>query len=195
MAPFPHSSCSSSRKSPKQEVAESYLAEGGFFWNAGMFIVRVGTLRDLYRAHVPDMEEPFATLVEAIQSGDEATVARVFPTLRKISFDYAVAEHAGRVAVVPADIGWSDVGSWARLADVLAHHQGDDGNVVVGRHVGVDTRGALIYSPKRLIATIGMDDIIVIDTPDAVLICPKSRSEDVKQIVDALRERGEHDVL
>lgn len=183
------------KEKPQQDVAAHYLEEGGYYWNAGMFIVRVGALRDLYRQYVPDMEAPFAALVEAIQSGDDATVADVFPTLRKISFDYAVAEHAERVAVVPADIGWSDVGSWARLAEVLAHSQGDDGNIVVGRHVGVETRGSLIYSPKRLIATIGLDDIIVIDTPDAVLICPKSRSEDVKQVVDALRERGEQDLL
>jgi mannose-1-phosphate guanylyltransferase len=183
------------KEKPKQDIAEGYLAEGGYSWNAGMFIVRVGALRDLYRKYVPDMEEAFATLVAAIQSGDQATVEGVFPTLRKISFDYAVAEHADRVAVIPAEIGWSDVGSWARLAEVLAHQQGEDGNIVVGKHVGVDTRGSLVYSPKRLIATIGLEDIIVIDTPDAVLICPKSRSEDVKQVVDALRERGEQHLL
>ncbi len=183
------------KEKPRQEIAEGYLAEGGYYWNAGMFIVRVGALRDLYRTHVPDMEEPFAALVAAIQAGDDETVAAVFPTLRKISFDYAVAEHADRVAVVPAEIGWSDVGSWARLAEVLAHRQSEDGNIVVGKHVGVDTHGSLIYSPKRLIATIGLEDIIVIDTPDAVLICPKSRSEDVKQVVDALRDRGDQHLL
>lgn len=183
------------REKPKLEVAEGYLAEGGYYWNAGMFIVRVGVLRDLYRAHVPDMEESFATIVDAILAGDDQTVANVFPALRKISFDYAVAENADRVAVVPADIDWSDVGDWSRLAEVLAHTQGEDGNVVVGHHVGVDTTGSLIYSPKRLIATIGMEDLIVIDTPDAILICPKSRSQDVKQVVDALRERGEHHLL
>ena len=183
------------REKPELEVAEAYIAEGGYYWNAGMFIVRVEVLRDLYRAHVPDMEEGFATIVAAILAGDDRTVANVFPTLRKISFDYAVAENAGRVAVVPADIAWSDVGDWSRLAEVLAHTQGDDGNVVVGHHVGVDTKGSLIYSPKRLIATIGLEDLIVIDTPDAILICPKSRSQDVKQVVDALRERGEHQLL
>jgi len=183
------------KEKPGREAAEEYLRAGNFFWNAGMFIATVGTLRSLYKTHLPQMEAAFAEIVKDLgtDSGED-TMARVFPTLPKISVDYGIAEKAGKVAVIPADIGWNDVGSWARLADVLAQDT-DDENIVVGHHVGVDTRGALIYSPDRLIATIGLEDIIVIDTPDATLICPKSRAEDVKQIVEQLRARGRHDLL
>ncbi len=187
------------KEKPSREVAEQYLRDGGYYWNAGMFIASVKTLRDLYRTHLPQMEEGFAKIVAAHGTdGFEATLNAVFPTLEKVSVDYGIAEKAGRVAVIPADIGWNDVGSWERLAEVLetaGKQDAETGNVVVGHYVGVDTYRSLIYSPDRLIATIGMEDIIVIDTPDATLICPKSRSEDVKKIVEELKARGRHHLL
>ena len=187
------------QEKPSREVAEEYLRDGGYYWNAGMFIASVKTLRDLYKTHLPQMEEGFAKIVAALGTDAfEATLAAVFPTLEKVSVDYGIAEKADRVAVIPADIGWNDVGSWERLAEVLeaaGKHDVETGNVVIGQHLGVDTHGALIYSPDRLVATIGLDDIIVIDTPDAILICPKSRSEDVKKIVEELKARGRHHLL
>jgi mannose-1-phosphate guanylyltransferase len=161
-----------------------------------MFIVTVRTLRGLYKAHLPQMEPGFSAIVTALGTDhQEAVLREVFPTLEKISVDYAIAEKADKVAVIPADIGWNDVGSWARLAEVLAESGHEAENIVVGHHLGVDTTGSFIYSPKRLIATIGLEDVIVIDTPDATLICPKSRSEDVKKIVDQLKAQGRHELL
>lgn len=184
------------REKPKREVAEQYLRDGGYYWNAGMFITSVKTLRNLYKTHLPQMEDGFTQIVAALGTDrQDAVLQSVFPTLEKISVDYGIAEKADRVAVIPADIGWNDVGSWARLAEVLAEDQQASENIVVGHHLGVDTTGAMIYSPKRLIATIGLEDIIVIDTPDATLICPKSRSEDVKKVVDALKAQGHHELL
>ena len=177
-------------------MAEEYLREGGYFWNAGMFIASVRTLRELYKTHLPQMEAGFAQIVAAYGTGKfDSVLGEVFPTLEKISVDYGIAEKADKVAVIPADIGWNDVGSWQRLAEVLAEAGHGDENIVIGHHVGVDTHGALIYSPNRLIATIGLDDIIVIDTPDATLICPRSRSEDVKRVVDELKARNRQDLL
>jgi mannose-1-phosphate guanylyltransferase len=184
------------KEKPKQEVAEQYLRDGGYFWNAGMFIVTVRTLRGLYKSLLPQMEDGFAKIVAALGTDTQDTVLQeVFPTLEKISVDYAIAEKADKVAVIPADMGWNDVGSWARLAEVLAENGHETENIVVGHHLGVDTTGTMVYSPKRLIATIGLTDMIVIDTPDATLICPKSRSEDVKKIVDALKAQGRHELL
>ena len=187
------------KEKPSRKVAEGYLRDGGYYWNAGMFIASVKTLRDLYKTHLPQMEEGFAKIVAALGTDKfEATLGAVFPTLEKVSVDYGIAEKAARVVVIPADIGWNDVGSWERLAEVLeaaGKHDAETGNVVIGQHLGVDTHGALIYSPDRLIATIGLDDIIVIDTPEAILICPKSRSEDVKKIVEELKARGRHHLL
>lgn len=183
------------KEKPSRETAEEYLRAGHYFWNAGMYIATVRTLRELYKAHLPQMEDGFAQIVNAYGTADGPDVlARVFPTLEKISIDFGISEKADKVALVPADIGWNDVGDWARLAEVLTHLEEDD-NIVVGHHLGVDTTGALIYSPNRLIATIGLEDIIVIDTPDATLICPKSRSQDVKKIVEELKTRGRHDLL
>ena len=183
------------KEKPKKEVAEQYLAQGGYFWNAGMYIATVSRLRDLFKTHLPQMEAGFSTIVDGLVGGNTGVMTEVFHTLEKISFDYAIAENADKVAVVPADIGWNDVGSWARLAEVLSHGKHESENIVVGNHIGHETTGSLIYSPGRLIATIGLDDIIVIDTPDATLICPKSRSEDVKHIVEALKARGDHHLL
>ncbi len=183
------------REKPAPSVAEEYVRAGGFYWNAGMFIATVQTLRQLYKTHLPEMEPLFAQIVAARDTAEaDQVMAEVFPTLPKISVDYGIAEKADKVAVIPANIGWNDVGSWGRLADVLSLDTSDE-NVVVGQHVGIDTHGAFIYSPHRLIATIGLDDIIVIDTPDATLICPKSRAEDVKRVVDELKARGHHHLL
>ncbi|MGI4791036.1 MAG: mannose-1-phosphate guanylyltransferase [Janthinobacterium lividum] len=184
------------REKPQREVAEQYLRDGGYFWNAGMFIASVRTLRELYKTHLPQMEAPFAQILATHGTDQfEQTMRDVFPTLEKISVDYGIAEKADKVAVIPADIGWNDVGSWQRLAEILSSEGKESENIVIGHHVGVDTHGSMIYSPDRLIATIGMEDIIVIDTPDAILICPKSRSEEVKKIVDELKARGLHDLL
>jgi len=183
------------KEKPAAAVAEEYVRAGGYYWNAGMFIATVQTVRTLYKTHLPDMEAPFAQIVGAMGTPQaEQVMADIFPTLPKISVDYGIAEKADKVAVIPADIGWNDVGSWGRLADVLASDTSDE-NIVVGQHVGVDTHGAFIYSPNRLVATIGMEDIVVIDTPDAILICPKHRAEDVKRVVDELKARGSHHLL
>jgi mannose-1-phosphate guanylyltransferase len=184
------------KEKPEREVAEQYLREGGYYWNAGMFIAAVKTVRSLYKTHLPQMEEGFHRIVEALgTSREQAALAEVFPTLEKISVDYGIAEKAEKVAVIPADIGWNDVGSWARLADVLAEEGHREDNIIVGHHIGVDTSGSMIYSPQRLIATIGLSDIVVIDTPDATLICPKSRAEDVKTIVDMLKAQDREEFL
>ena len=160
------------KEKPKKSVAQQYLRDGGYFWNAGMYIVTVRTLRDLYKQHLPEMEAGFARIAAARGTPDGPRIlAEVFPTLPKVSIDFGISEKADKVAVIPADIGWNDVGSWGRLAEVLAE-QHDEENTVVGKHIGVDTKGTLIYSPHRLIATIGLEDMIVIDTPDATLICP-----------------------
>ena len=108
------------KEKPSREVAEGYLRDGGYYWNAGMFIASVQTLRGLYKAHLPQMEEGFAQIVAALGTdGFDETMRQVFPTLEKISVDYGIAEKADKVAVIPADIGWNDVGSWQRLAEVL----------------------------------------------------------------------------
>ena len=183
------------REKPDRETAQGYVDSGDFYWNAGMFIAKVAEFRTLYRRFLPDMEPVLATLVAAAGTPDEESVfAAEFPKLTKISFDYAIAEKAERVAVVPAQIGWNDVGSWSRLH--RARGSADEtGSVTVGHVRNVGSSNSFVYSPDKLVALIGLDDIVIIDTPDALLVAHRSRSEEVKQIVDQLNADGRKDLL
>jgi mannose-1-phosphate guanylyltransferase len=185
------------REKPDSATAQEYVDSGEYDWNAGMFIASVRTFRALYRAHLPEMEPLLEEMIAVYGTPQqEVTFARAYPLLPKISFDFAIAEKADKVAVVPASIGWSDVGSWARLAELLHPHSDERDNILFGhRHQLVDTHRSLIYAPDKMVALIGLEDIVVVDTPDAILIASKERSEDVKKIVDALAEEGRHDLL
>lgn len=184
------------REKPDRQTAEQYVASQEYFWNAGMFIATVGHFRTLYKRHLPDMEPALAQLTAAAGTGnEEKAFADLFPTLTKISIDYGIIEKADRVAVVPARMGWNDVGSWTRLAEILADQADDTGSVTFGAVRSVDSGSAFVYAPDRLVALIGLKNIIVIDTPDALLVADRTRSEDVKKIVEKLQAEGRTDLL
>ncbi|HEX5417967.1 MAG TPA: sugar phosphate nucleotidyltransferase, partial [Chloroflexota bacterium] len=172
---------------PERLKAEEFVRSGRHSWNSGMFIWRVDRILAEMRRQLPDLRAGLDTITDAVDTPDEAaTMAAVWPTLPKTTIDYGVMEHAERVAVIPVEIGWNDVGSWSSVYDVLP--KDDDENAVVGQHLNVDSRGNLIYSPHRLVATIGLDNLIVVDTDDAILICPRDRAQDVKAIVARLQQ-------
>ncbi len=187
---------------PSPEVAAQYVQAGTHRWNAGMFVARCGVLLDLLAAGDPD----FAAALRAI-AADPSTLESVWPTLPRIAFDYAVAEPAaaaGRVAVVPASFGWDDVGDFDALGEIVdrpgevavlspgatASDVAPESLVVVEGATGLVAPGS-----GRVVAVVGLDDVVVIDTPDAVLVTTRERAQDVKQIVARLRERGRDDVL
>jgi mannose-1-phosphate guanylyltransferase len=126
--------------------------------------------------------------------GYRGTLDRVWPQVAKQAIDYGVMEGAEDVAVIPVDIGWSDVGSWTSLSELLPADE--EGNIIVGTHVGIDTRNTLIFSKgdRRLIATIGLEGMVVVDTEDALLVCPKELEQEVREMVRRLKseERNEH---
>ncbi|MDR3707809.1 MAG: sugar phosphate nucleotidyltransferase [Capsulimonadaceae bacterium] len=184
------------REKPDRATAEAYVASNEYFWNAGMFIATVGHFRSLYKQHLPEMEPAIAQLVDAAGTDSEEEVfAKVFPTLPKVSIDYAIIEKADRVAVVPAHIGWNDVGSWTRLAEIQANQANADANIVTGELRAIDARASLVHAPGKLVALIGLDNLIVIDTEDALLIADRSRSDEVKKIVEQLQTEGRSDLL
>jgi len=184
------------REKPDIYTARQYVRSGDFYWNAGMFIATVDTFRQLYKRFLPDLEAPFAALIESIGTETEAeTFAAEFPKLTKISFDYAIAEKAAKVAVVPANIGWNDVGSWTRLADVLAGKADENGSVTFGKVHAIRSVNSLVYCPTKIVALIGLDDVVIVDTPDALLVAHRNRSEDVKKVVDQLIAEGRKDLL
>jgi mannose-1-phosphate guanylyltransferase len=178
---------------PKRDAAEKMLAAGGHFWNAGMFVWRVADIVGAYRAHLPATAKAIAALSEAVGTPRyESVLAEVWEETDRTTIDYGVLEKAANVAVVPADIGWHDVGSWTRLAAIGS---GPTENWSSDGHVAVDADGNYAWAPGKTVAFVGVEGLIVVDTPDAILIASKERSEDVKEVVDRLRREEREDLL
>ena len=178
---------------PDKKTAHRMVESGEYTWNSGMFIWQVERIMEEFQGQMPDFYMKLAEVEASLGTkGYSPTLYRVWPQVEKQSIDYGVMEGADDVAVIPVDIGWSDVGSWGSLAELLAamDSQDDDGNVVVGRHVGIDTENSLIFGGERLIGTIGLENMIVVDAGDAVLVCPINREQEVRDMVHRL-ERGE----
>ncbi|MGB7818548.1 MAG: mannose-1-phosphate guanylyltransferase [Ornithinibacter sp.] len=178
---------------PDAEHATRYLASGEYRWNAGMFVVRATRLLDLLATWHPDLALGVREIAEAPHRLEE-----IWPHLTRIAIDHAVAEpaaDAGYVVVVPAPFAWDDVGDFASLSTLLP---GDDDLAVVGdRHdVSVhDASGLVISAGGRQVAVVGIEDVVVVDTPDALLVTTRSRAQEVKSVVDALRASGRDDLL
>ncbi len=174
---------------PDAATAARFLAGGLHFWNSGIFTWHVQTLWEEYGRHLPRLRNQLHEIALDLDSPRAlATLTRVWNDVANETIDVGIMEKSARVAVLPIDIGWSDVGSWATLLDLLPAD--GETNVVVGEHIGVDTGCSFLYSPKRLIATVGLTDMIVVDTEDAILICPKDRAQEVKHLVEALRKNN-----
>jgi len=188
------------KEKPSREVATEYVESGDYFWNAGMFVWRVGTFLGELARQQPDLHDGLVRVAEVWDTPErDEVLGQIWPTLTKISVDYAVMEGAaaaGLVATVPGDFGWNDIGDYDSLGQVLA---GDEsGNIVVaasGNKPDVlirDSTGAMVVAhAERLIAVLGMRDVVVVDTADVVLVCPRDRAQEVKALVDDLKERGE----
>ncbi|MFC8846202.1 MULTISPECIES: mannose-1-phosphate guanylyltransferase [unclassified Micromonospora] len=191
------------KEKPAAEVAEAYLRSGHHLWNASMFVWRVDVFLAELARQQPALHAGITAIAAAWDTPEQDDVlGTVWPTLPKISVDYAVMEGAataGRVATVPGDFGWNDVGDFHTLGDVLPADAA--GNVVLGTDAkpGVLLRDAsgLVVVPQsgRLVAALGVHDLIVVDTPDAVLVCPRDRAQDVKALVDELKARGEENLI
>jgi len=184
---------------PDRARAEQYLAGKKHLWNAGMFFFRAQTMSDAIAAHLPPLATGLAAIDAAAKRGDEpATVKATFPTLPSISIDHGVMEKMTSLAVVPGDFGWNDIGSWEsawELAKKDAH-----GNALPEGGVAVDARNNLVRDltrggKKRVYALVGVSDLVVVETDDAVLVIPRERSQDVRAVVDALKARGDGGLL
>jgi mannose-1-phosphate guanylyltransferase len=176
---------------PDLATAEQFVANGRHSWNSGLFAWRVDRIMAEFAAHMPQLHAGLQEIAVALGGAQtDATLQRVFPTLPSQTIDYGIMERAQDVAVLPVDIGWTDIGSWATLLEVL---DGDaEGNVIRGPDgaVTVDTRNSLIYTAGRLIATIGVEDLVIVDSDDALLVCRKDRAQDVRRVVEELKRSG-----
>jgi len=175
---------------PPLARARRYVASGRYFWNAGMFFWRVSTFLASLKRFLPQTHDALMRLADEIGTARYArTLARIYPRLEDISVDYAILEpatrHAGSsVFVLPAEVGWSDIGSWAAVYELLAGRAGE--NVSAGRFLALDAAGNFFWSPEKFIAAIGVRDLVVVETKDALLICPRDRAQDVGKIVKSL---------
>lgn len=171
---------------PDAETAERYVASGDFTWNSGMFLFRPGVFLDELRRFHPEIAKHAEASVTAAKVDMDFVRlhADTFAASPSDSVDYAVMEHTERAAVVPLDCGWSDVGAWSALWELA--EKDADGNAVGGDVVVLDSRGSYIRSSHRLVATVGVENLVVVETPDAVLVADKSRVQDVKKVVDQL---------
>lgn len=181
------------REKPDRATAEQYLASGEYVWNSGMFVWRAQTVLDALADHLPESAAGLAAIVAAPAGPErDAVLAEVFPTLPKISVDYAVLEPAatqpGRVAVVDLDVDWLDVGSWPALAHTLETDAA--GNAVRGLTVLLDSSGNVVLSddPAHLVALVGVRDSVVVHTADVTMMCPVGDAERVKELLAAVTE-------
>ncbi len=178
---------------PDKATAEEYLAAGNFLWNSGMFCLKAGVILDELAHHAPQVAEAsnacWATLRD--QSASGITMLEIpsesFAKVPDISIDYAIMERATNVAVIPASFGWSDIGSWTAISELAEPDQ--DNNRATGTAVFVDTANTFVQSEDRLVAAVGLDNLLIIDTPDALLVAHADKVQDVKQVVARLKSQ------
>ena len=188
------------KEKPSISVAKKYVESGEYLWNAGMFIAPAKLLLDVLEQTEPELHAQITELAKAFGTPSQtATLASIWPNLKKIAIDYSVAEPAakqGVVAVVPGEFEWHDVGDFASIAELQS--QGRKGNLAVlgsARVLSDSSSGILVSDTNRLVALIGLEDVIVVDTPDALLITTKEHAQKVKSLVDALKQTGHSELL
>jgi len=172
---------------PPLPVARKYVASGRYLWNGGMFIWRAATLLENFAKYQPKMADQLARLAAAGGVRSAKGFGRLFPQLDKISIDYAIMEKISDIHAVSADIGWNDVGSWAVVYGLSA--KDSEANVRPERSLCLDSRGNMIVAKRSFVVTVGVQDLVIVETDDALLVCPRDRSQDVGKAVQAL-EKG-----
>jgi len=180
---------------PDAATAEGFLRQGNYFWNSGMFVWRASVILDEIRHWAPQVGAVLADMRAAWQGGEpwKEVVRHSFARMPNISIDYAVLENSNKVSLIPCDIGWSDVGSWDAVYEISP--QDERGNVLDGDVIAIDCNHSLLRGKDRLLAAIGLQDVIVVETSDAVLLARRGDSQRVREIVDQLKLRGSREYI
>ncbi|HVR72908.1 MAG TPA: mannose-1-phosphate guanylyltransferase [Planctomycetota bacterium] len=178
------------KEKPALETAREYVESGRFYWNSGIFLWKAGGLLRLIDEHIPLLAEGLREIGDRARGsgGLEAALGASFAALPSISIDYGVLERAANVAVLPAAFEWDDVGSWRAVERYAPRDK--SGNSTVGHHIAIDSRNCTFVGQKRLIGAIGVENLVVVETDDAVLVCSRDQTERVKEIVDRMRKEG-----
>jgi mannose-1-phosphate guanylyltransferase len=187
-------SCARFTEKPDAATAARFLEDGRHTWNSGMFIWRADRLLAEYAAQLPALHAALTEIAASMGTNDaDRDLREAWARVPKISIDYGIMEHASRVSVIPVDFGWADIGSWAALLDVLPTDE--HGNSVDGEFIGLHSRRCLVRSTNRLVAAIGVEDLIIVETPDVLLVCSKARAEEVRDVVKRLKAEGKEHYL
>ena len=168
---------------PDLETAQQFFQSGQYYWNSGMFIWQVPTFFAAIRQHMPLLEAQLSKMKDAAST---EKAADIWQQIKPVSIDFGLMEKAENVAVVPLNAGWNDVGSWASLYGELAQEPGQNVSVNA-RHLSVDCQGVMVQGNGKLVATIGLKNIVIVETDDAILVCDMDKTQDVKEIVEHLR--------
>lgn len=179
---------------PDVETAKEYLKDGRYAWNSGMFVWKASTILKWFEKLLPDIYECLLEIGDSMGSSEEYnTIRKVYPTIPKISVDYGIMERADHVLMLEGDFGWNDIGSYDTLPVLLKKDK--DGNVCKGEHVLLDSKDCICYSNKRLIAAVGVENLVIVEAEDSILVCPRERVQDVKKIVEYLEQEGKESYL
>lgn len=182
------------KEKPDEATAKKYVDSGEYAWNSGMFIWKASTILKNFERFLPDIYADLQKIGDAMNTANELKVIdEVYPKITSISIDYGIMEKADNVYVVPGEFGWNDVGSFDMLG--VLHDADENGNIKIGDQINVDTKNCITYSSGRLVATIGLENVVVIETGDAILVCDKNKVQDVKKVVEQLKTAGRTELL
>ena len=182
------------KEKPDEATAKKYVDSGEYAWNSGMFIWKASTILKNFERFLPDIYADLQKIGDAMNTANEPKVIdEVYPKITSISIDYGIMEKADNVYVVPGEFGWNDVGSFDMLG--VLHDADENGNIKIGDQINVDTKNCITYSSGRLVATIGLENVVVIETGDAILVCDKNKVQDVKKVVEQLKAAGRTELL
>lgn len=172
---------------PDVETAKGYLEQGDYLWNSGMFIWKVSVILDYFKRLLPDIYQSLQEIQETFGKEDELeAIQKIYPTIPKISIDYGIMERADHVVVLPADFGWNDVGSYDALDSIMDKDENE--NIRIGQTIAKKTTNCIVYTTDKLVATIGIQDLVIAQTENAVLVCAKECVQEVKSIVETLEK-------
>lgn len=182
------------KEKPDEATAKKYVESGEYAWNSGMFIWKASTILKNFEKFLPGIYADLCKIGDAMGSDSEFDVIeKIYPKIESISIDYGIMEKSPDVYVVPGEFGWNDVGSFDMMG--VLHEADSAGNITIGDQINIDTKNCITYSSGRLVATIGLENIVVIETPDAVLVCDKSKVQDVKKVVEQLKKDRRAELL
>lgn len=171
---------------PNLSTAKKYVKSWKYFWNAGMFIYPAKVMLEAFSKHMPDNFSITQKIIKLInQNSSQKEIDKLYDQYQKISIDYGVMEKSNDLLMIPADIGWSDIGTWSALKDVLSTEETT--NITKGNLITLETTGSLIYGGQKPIATIGVENMIIVDTNDILMICPKNKANDMKKLIEQLK--------